>query len=122
MKKVYWKSRSDVKNKSFSINKNQDLGRRDRPEENTNQGKGVQCHECEDFGHIRSECLTYLINKKKGLSVSWSEKDSESDPEEEASKQVTSLTGICDSDDGSDYEEISFKELAASYKDLCLGS
>ena len=30
-------------------------------------GKGIKCHECEGFGHIQSECATYLKCKKKSL-------------------------------------------------------
>lgn len=56
------------------------------------------------------------------MSLSWSEDDSESDPEVEPTKQVTSLTGIYDSDEDSDCEELTFEELAESYKELCLRS
>ena len=35
------------------------------------QGKGIQCHECEGFGHTRAECPTYLKKQKKNLSVTW---------------------------------------------------
>lgn len=54
------------------------------------------------------------------MCVSWSEDDFESDPEVEPTKQVTALIGICDSDEDSDYEELTFEELAKSYKELCL--
>ena len=41
MKNMDWKTRSNVKNKSFNINKNQNFGRRPKTEEKTNQGKGI---------------------------------------------------------------------------------
>lgn len=106
------KTRSNVKNKSFDINKNQDFGRRPKDEEKTNQGKGIQCHGCKGFSHIRAKCPTYLKKQKKGLSVSWLEDDSESDHEVGPAKQVTPLIGICDSDEDSDCEELAFEELA----------
>lgn len=34
--------------------------------ENLNNGKGIQCHECGDFGHIQAKCLNFL-RKQKGL-------------------------------------------------------
>ncbi|KAA0059760.1 gag-pol polyprotein [Cucumis melo var. makuwa] len=47
-------------------------------------GKGIRGHECEGFGHIQSECATYLKCKKKGLVATFSNEEdySESDDEE----------------------------------------
>ncbi|MCI48534.1 gag-protease polyprotein, partial [Trifolium medium] len=54
--------------------------------------KGVQCHECEGYGHIRAECATYLKKQKKSLVVSWyDEDDSEGELENESAKHVTAL-------------------------------
>ncbi|KAA0066272.1 gag-pol polyprotein [Cucumis melo var. makuwa] len=46
--------------------------------------KGIRCHECEEFGHIQSECATYLKCKKKGLVATFSNEEdySKSDDEE----------------------------------------
>ena len=44
-----------------------------KPDEKRNQYKRVQCHECEGYGHIRTECATFLKNQKKSLTVSWSD-------------------------------------------------
>ena len=52
--------------------------------------------------------------------MSWSEEESESDHEEESAKQVTALIGICDSGEESDDGELTFEELTASYKEMCL--
>jgi hypothetical protein len=69
-----------------------------RTEERTNQGKGIQCHEREGYGHIRVECPTYLKNQKKGRNViSWSdEEDYECD--NEGTKSVNAISGRCLSD------------------------
>ncbi|KAA0062325.1 gag-proteinase polyprotein [Cucumis melo var. makuwa] len=52
-----------------------------RPEK---YGKGIRCHECEGFGHIQSECATYLKRKKKILVATFLDEEdySESDDEE----------------------------------------
>jgi len=38
-----------------------------KTDEKSTQYKGVQCHECEGYGHIRTECATFLKRKKKSL-------------------------------------------------------
>ena len=54
------RSKSNVKNNSFDISRSNDAGRRTKSEEKSKQGKGIQCHECEGYGHIIAECGTYL--------------------------------------------------------------
>jgi hypothetical protein len=112
VKKIDQRGRPNVKNISSDIRK------RSTSEEKFNQGKGIQCHGCEGYGHIRAECPTYLKMQKKGLSVTWSEGDSEG----ESAKHVTALTSACASDDDSSGDELTFDELAASYKELCVKS
>ncbi|XP_058747123.1 uncharacterized protein LOC131620121 [Vicia villosa] len=82
------------------------------------QGKGVQCHECEGYGHIKAECPTYLKRHSKGQTVSWSEDESESDTE--TAKHVITLSGVCDEE--SDSEELTFDNISKAYKELCLKS
>ncbi|CAJ2661891.1 unnamed protein product [Trifolium pratense] len=89
-------------------------------EEKSAPNKGVQCHECEGYGHIRTECATFLKKQKKGLTVSWSDEDSEG--ETDTAKSIHALTGVCTSDTESCDEELTFDELAESYKELCLRS
>ncbi|KAK2358620.1 gag-protease polyprotein [Trifolium repens] len=85
--------------------------------------KGVQCHECEGYGHFRSECATYLKKQKKGLSVSWSdEDDSENELVNKASNHVSAMTGVCFSDNDSCDEDLTYEELASAYKQLCIRS
>ncbi|MCI62998.1 gag-pol polyprotein, partial [Trifolium medium] len=70
-----------------------------------------------------TECATYLKKQKKSLVVSWSDEDDfEGEVESETAKHVTTLTGICMSDAESCNEEVSYDELAASYKELCIRS
>src|SRR4051812_31849231 len=120
MRRMHQKSRPNVKNISSNINGSSDSGRGAKPEEKYNHSKGIQCHGCEGYGHIKAECPTYLKKQKKGLSVSWSDEDSESDFEEESAKHVTALTGIYNSDEDSRKDELTFEELAVSYRKLCI--
>ncbi|WJX56803.1 hypothetical protein P8452_42426 [Trifolium repens] len=85
--------------------------------------KGVQCHECEGYGHMRSECATYLRKQKKGLSVSWSDEDeSENELVNKASNHVSSMTGVCFSNNDSCDEDLTYEELASAYKELFIRS
>ncbi|CAJ2661894.1 unnamed protein product [Trifolium pratense] len=91
--------------------------RKPMSDEKTALNKSVQCHECEGYGHIRTECATFLKKQKMGLTVSWSDEDSEG--EADTAKFIHALTGVCTSDTESCDEELTFDELAESYKELC---
>ena len=54
------------------------------------------------------------------MSVTWSDCDSESNSKKESAKLVTALSGICNSDSDSSDEEVTFEELADTYKKLCI--
>ncbi|MCI55948.1 gag-protease polyprotein, partial [Trifolium medium] len=84
---------TNVKHISQDISRNTSTQRKPKTDEKSNQGKGVQCHECEGYGHIRIECATYMKKQKKGLTVTWSyEDESEGEVESEAAKHITVLT------------------------------
>ncbi|XP_062099439.1 uncharacterized protein LOC133805313 isoform X2 [Humulus lupulus] len=53
-----------------------------KPFVSTNK-KGIQCRECECFGHIQSECANTIKKNKKVLAATWSDNESESSDEEE---------------------------------------
>ncbi|MCI39812.1 gag-pol polyprotein, partial [Trifolium medium] len=59
--------------------------------------------------------------QKKGLTVSWSDED-DSEGESEAAKHINVLTGVCTSDTESCDGDLTYEELADSYKELCLKS
>ncbi|XP_058727605.1 uncharacterized protein LOC131599176 [Vicia villosa] len=44
------------------------------------------------------------------------------DVKEESAKHVTAFTGVCNSDEDSSDDELTFEELAASYRKLCIRS
>src|ERR1044072_4481162 len=56
------------------------------------------------------------------MTVTWSHGDSGSESKEEAAKLVTALSGVCNSDMDSSDEEMTFEELAETYKKLCVRS
>ena len=47
------------------------------------QNKGIQCRECEGFGHIQSECANTLKKKGKSFKTTWSDEESEGSEEED---------------------------------------
>ena len=64
-----------------------------------------------------------MKKQKKGLSVSWSdEDDSENELVNKASNHVSAMTGVCFSDNDSCDEDLTYKELASAYKELCIRS
>ncbi|WJX12367.1 hypothetical protein P8452_02877 [Trifolium repens] len=93
LKRVDRRNRQNGQSIRFDINKQQNSLKKIKPQEKSSQGKGVQCHECEGYGHIRSECGTYQKRQKKELTVSWSNEDT--DEESESTRHVTALTGTC---------------------------
>ncbi|MCI04313.1 gag-protease polyprotein [Trifolium medium] len=93
LKRMERRPRPNARNIRFDISKQGSTPKKTRNDEKENQGKGVQCHECEGFGHIRLECATYLKKQKKSLNVSWSdEEDSECEFDNESTKQVNAMT------------------------------
>jgi hypothetical protein len=117
LKRVDRRNRQNAPSIRFDINKQQNGLKKSKPEEKNSQSKGVQCHECEGYGHIRSECGTYQKRQKKGLTVSWS--DEESEEEHESAKHVTALTGVCITDSNTDEDgDVAYDELANTYKEL----
>lgn len=91
--------------------------------------KGIQCRECEGYGHIQSRCANTLKKNKKGFTATWS--DSNSSDEESDNIALTSVlqekdnfvclnntsrsafeTGESDSDES----ELNEESLAESYK------
>jgi len=87
-----------------------------RSDDKNSQYKGVQCHEFEGYGHIRTKCATFLKKQKKSLTVSWSDDDeSEGDEEKESTKHIAALTSrfLLDADSGN--KDLTYDELAASH-------
>ncbi|KAK2364451.1 hypothetical protein QL285_089320 [Trifolium repens] len=117
LKRVDHRNRQNGQSIRFDINKQPNNFKKNKPEEESSQNKGVQCHECKGYGHIRSECGTYQKRQKKGLTVSWSDEDS--DEQGESARHMAAFTGACVTDWDSDEDgDISYEELASTYKEL----
>ncbi|KAK2385434.1 putative mitochondrial protein [Trifolium repens] len=122
LRRVDRRARQNGQNIRFDINKQQNNVKKARPEEKSGPVKELQCHECEGYGHIRTECATFLKKQKKGLFVSWSDEDSEEG--EESARHVSAMTGVCDTVADSDddvevvYEEHSDDEENDTYAEL----
>ena len=99
--------------------------------EATNNSKGIQCRECEGYGHIQAECAK-TRKKNKSYIMTWSDKETEEqmEPFNEV-KVLVSLATLEDSledvpanvvsslwavSKSSDDEEISDEEPVHSYK------
>jgi hypothetical protein len=115
VKKMDERSKANVKNIASDISKSNNIGRRTRSDEKPKEGKGVQCHECDGYGHIRTECGTYLKKQKRSLAATWS---NESETEESVNL-VTALIGRWGSGEESSDDEVTFEELATTYRKLC---
>jgi len=90
-----------------------------RSDEKNSQYKGVQCHECEGYGHIRTKCATFLKKQKKSLIASWSDDDvSEEDGEKDSTKQIAALTSRVLSNAETCDEDLTYGELSDTCKQL----
>lgn len=114
------RGRPYVKIISSDISNNLDSQKKTRTEEKSNQGKGIQCYECEGYGHIRPECPTFLKNHKKGLNVSWFDDDESEDySNSETTKLVMALSGRCVDEVESCNENILYDDMHMSYNEAC---
>ena len=94
VKQANWRSRSDGQNIQSNIREKQNNEKSFSTYDKGNQSKEVRCHEYEGFGHIRTECATFLKKQKKSLNVAWFDEDvSERISEYDYTKRVTALTG-----------------------------
>jgi len=85
LKQVDRRPRSNVQNIKSNIDNQPENIKNVKTDEKSTQSKRVQCHECEGYGHIRTECATFFKRQNKSLVVSWSDDDvSEGEVESES--------------------------------------
>src|ERR1044072_8191805 len=72
--------------------RNTSFQRKGKYDERPNKFKGIQCHECEGYGHSKSEYPTYLKKQKKGMMATWSDDDSYDDSKDMTANVVMALT------------------------------
>ena len=59
---------------------------KDKVVQSSNNSLGQHCFDCQGYGHLRSECLTYLRSKGKAMTVTLSD-DKVSDHESESDQE-----------------------------------
>ncbi|XP_019190613.1 PREDICTED: uncharacterized protein LOC109185071 [Ipomoea nil] len=109
------------RNKSASINQgdfptgqNQSISKR-RDSSNT---EGIQCYECKGFGHIQSECATYLKRKNKTYISTLSD-DSDSE-EDDSNTNFVAFTASHESNNSDDMQELleAYTQLNAKWEQI----
>ncbi|XP_060972614.1 uncharacterized protein LOC133038466 [Cannabis sativa] len=76
LKKKYKKQCSEGKENASKRNPLGNFWHGQQPSDN--KSMGIQCRECDGFGHIQAECANTL-KKKKALVATWSDSDEEKD-------------------------------------------
>ena len=91
LKKNYKKNGASGKENSSGPRRNVSNNFRNLNSNGEKKYRGIQCHECNGFGHIQAECANTL-KKKKALAVTWSDseddKNSSNSEGSECDKQV----------------------------------
>ncbi|KAK2402989.1 gag-protease polyprotein [Trifolium repens] len=89
--------------------------RRGKEEDKSYLERNIRCFECEGFGHIKAECLTFLTKQKRELSISWTNFDDES--EGETTNMIRALIGKSEIDSFGD-EDQTEEELNDTYRKM----
>ncbi|GAU44283.1 hypothetical protein TSUD_371830 [Trifolium subterraneum] len=68
LKRMDRRPRKNARHLATDMSRSIGNSRKTKIDEKPAQSKGIQCHECEGYGHIRTECATYLKKQKKKVS------------------------------------------------------
>jgi len=116
LKQVNRRSKGNGQNIRFNTDRQQSNLRYDKTDEKNSRCKGVQCHECEGYGHIRTDSATFLKKKKKGMIVSWSDdEEADGDAKSDTAKHVTAMTGRVESESESGDEDPLYEKVTVAY-------
>ena len=109
------------KQSSSSQFKSQDKGKKDaRDDGQYTVPSGPKCFGCQDFGHMKQECPTYLktIRKSKALAATLSDTEPDDDSENEDDRILNAFTatvnptkGIVKDVDEEDLVESKFEKM-----------
>ena len=104
MKNANWRNfDKDCRQSSSSKFKEQDKGKKDAKEGGQYTiPAGPKCFGCQDFGHIKHECPTYLksIGKSKALAATLSDTEPEEDFDNEDDGILNAFTATVNPTDG----------------------
>ncbi|CAM8934179.1 unnamed protein product [Rhodiola kirilowii] len=114
MRRQYGKGTESSQSSKSRFQKNDRTFKRNQSEDSDtdNKGKGIQCRECEGYGHIRAECII-TQKKKNAYAVSWSDRETSNEVGSESSLENTTQYSSC-----SNNEEIIDEDFAIKYKEL----
>lgn len=76
----------------------------------------MKCYEYEGFGHIKTECHTFIKKQKKGLSITWPESDDER--KGEIANKVMAFIEKYDFCSECSDDEMLVEELAKTYREF----
>ncbi|XP_062088723.1 uncharacterized protein LOC133795284 [Humulus lupulus] len=72
MRKNSFNNKENIFKKNFSTNQK-------TSQTQDNKNRGIQCRECDGYGHIQAECANTQKRKKKALVTTWSDSEEEKD-------------------------------------------
>ena len=107
----------DCRQSSSSQFKSQDKGKKDaRDGGQYTVPAGPKCFECQDFGHMKHECPTYLkrIGKSKALAATLSDTEPEDDFDNEDDEILNAFTATVNPIDGIVEDVVEEEELVES--------
>ncbi|MCH82421.1 gag-protease polyprotein, partial [Trifolium medium] len=110
LNKLQAKWRTNVPDKTSNIRSQSKV----KDEDNSDQDKGVRCFECEGFGHIRSECPSYLKKQKRGMTTTLSD----SNEENERKTANKAFTGKYETSSNTSDEDLLDEDVAEAHKHL----
>ena len=85
----------DVKdNFQQRFQKNTNPHRNSKSGERSGKDKGIQCHECEGFGHIQKECPNFLKKQTKGYNATLSDEEDEDSNSDQISNFVAFTASV----------------------------
>ena len=70
---------------------------REKVGQSSNNSMGLQCFGCQGYGHMKSECLTYLKSKGKTMAIILSDgevSDDESECDEDGNFIIFTVTAV----------------------------
>ena len=120
-----------VKPRNFRKHDPTKVNNNDKPREKVSQSSnnslGSQCFGCQGYGHMKSECPTYLKSKGKAMAVTFSNgevSDNESDCDEDENFIAFTATAVVDEsisveENPSDGELSEDADLQEAYNKLC---
>ena len=125
------RDKNTIEPRNFRKNDPTKVNNTDKPKEkvgqSSNNSMGPQCFGCQRYGHMKSECLTYLKSKSKAMVVTLSDdevSDDESDCNEDGNFITFTATVVVNEsvsaeENPSDGELFEDTNLQEAYNKLC---